>query len=970
MSWDRLLDQAQHILADLYPTKDDALRIIRSSGLTPKSIGLSDIAMNTWQNILLAADEAGTISRILDTVLRDYPSDATLKDLKTLCEDRAPTRSTADSFIEHVAALYELLQYSVEKGRPFAGHPTDLFLTFRQADFVFFRAIACHERSVTTDDYYAFQRLLRLIKMDRQYRRTDGTIVSTKPFAEDVVMIAERDDVTLTTVDELSAKLIDAREYAQMLLGLCGSNEQYPTEYYVTPRLSRTTGEEPSPADKIVNKWLMNTDSPFLAILGDVGTGKSFLLRTLATELATTYLIRPFVRPVPILIDLRNADREFSLEGLVLTHCQRNSFRAMTFPTFEYALRHGRLILLLDGFDEMAARTSPDVTRRNFQQLASCAKDKAKVILTCRTHFFMSRTEEEEIILGSLPPSDSPRASDLLRNVIDRTGFEILYLRPFEIPQITEYVEKAKRKDAQQCLRRIESVYNLMELAQRPMLLQMIVKFIDQLGSSEVNPAKLYEVFTGEWLGRETWRGIMTTERKVQFVAALSMVLWQEGMQHLHYSQLAAHLGQAFASDIQSPRTHAEIDSEIRTAGFLTRDELGNYGFAHKSYAEYFVSRGLASHLNQGDTECLRTRGLTREIITFLKDMIDLDVVEGTLEETLRRPYTPLLSENALCVLYGVRKQSLIDRASLAGTDMPELIVGLPEGINLPGAQLADIDLEGAVLKRADLQGAIMTNATLIRCDLEMTSFSRANLAGAILKGAAIGGVDFTETILDNCDVDGVRHADSAVFSPAAIAKAAKSSMTLQVLVRRLGLVSQEDAPRTEESIDYDEIRYATIRFCIRYGLSSMDHEDIASKVTTDLYIATREGRFTWSNMDVSLRRRYVESTCRMAALSYLRRHDRKREVTFSDAGIDANSIYDTRPSSVESAEYIDELNEAFSRVSETLDDQGKAVLKLLYDEMSVARIAQEVGISVSSVSRIVFRIRKTFYERVAGRSR
>jgi hypothetical protein len=674
-----------------------------------------------------------------------------------LQQEAGPHRDTVP-LIEQVAAIYELLQFEVERRKVIAGRTVDLFLTGKYGDLEVHRVIGCFPNPVSSDDLHRFTDLLRAVK--REYRQARGTIVGARPVSAEVAALSNQDDLNLTTHTELSSKLLDGRTYANGLRLRCGETEQYPTPLYVVPMIGETVqgGERPAftgfvrPAGAdtplrddtpgAIERWLVDPKANQLTLLGDVGTGKTFLMRILASELARRYLEKPASQPLPLLIDLRDTDREVSLEGLVLTHLQSQGLRQITFPVFEHAVRNGQIILLFDGFDEMAARTSPQVTRRNFQQLARCARGKAKILITCRTHYFTSRTEEEEVVLGSTLESGSAVARELLRDLIDGQNYRIAYLRPFELPQIREYVERARPKDAAACLKKIEGVYNLPELCQRPMLLQMIVKSIDRLGSREINPARLYEVFTEAWINRDTWRAILSRDRKLQFVTALARVFWQEGVPRIHYTELINHVKSEFAAEIQNPRLLVEIDSEVRTATFLTRDDQGHYGFAHKSYAEYFLARDLSARLDRGEIDCLRTKPLTTEVLTFLKDLIDVERVESLLEARLTGEYLGLVSENCLLTLYGIRRQSLLNEAQELGELTDDLVIALPDRAVLPHAKLPSVNLEGAVLRGAILDDADLSSSCLVRCDLSGASLTGANLEQGNLSQATIRYTD------------------------------------------------------------------------------------------------------------------------------------------------------------------------------------------------------------------------------------
>jgi hypothetical protein len=373
------------------------------------------------------------------------------------------------TFEDRVAEAYRLLGYHVEHGRLFSGRQVDMFLELTLGDLRIRRAVECKAGDVKADDLDAFLQKLQLVK--REYPDAIGTLVSGLGFTDQVAAHANGIGVKLTLFRDLSSQILDGPSYADALIREIDHNQRYRPELFVEPMIALDSIDQGQRAFDLLDQWLGEGAWNQLTLLGDVGTGKSFLCRMLARRLATEYRENPAEKPLPLLVDLRNADREFSLEGLILTHFANHGLSRATFDVFDFLLSEGRIILLLDGFDEMAAKVTPTVTIRNFHELARCVKRNAKVILTCRTHYFKSRTEEEEVILGGSESRFSDVARDLYWDLISRSGFKIAYLQPFAIKQIEEYVQRACPSNSSAVTTKINKIYNLAELSQRPLLL-------------------------------------------------------------------------------------------------------------------------------------------------------------------------------------------------------------------------------------------------------------------------------------------------------------------------------------------------------------------------------------------------------------------------------------------------------------------------------------------------------------------
>lgn len=656
------------------------------------------------------------------------------------------------AFEDRVAEAYQLLGYRVEHGRLFGGRQVDLYLELKLGDLQVRRAIECKAGAVTSEQLDRF--LLKLELVRREYPDAHGTVVSGSSFTNEVRTHAAAKGVQLTSYRELSAEILDAPSYVQALVREINSNERYPLDLFVEPLIGHDSTGAGKTAFDLLDEWLQDGNWNQATLLGDVGTGKSFLSRMLALRLAKDYLLHPTEAPLPLLVDLRNADREFSLEGLMLTHFVKYGLSRASFEAFQFLLSEGRIVLILDGFDEMASRVTPQITTRNFHELSRCVKRSAKVLLTCRTHYFKSRTEEEEVVLGGSGSQSSDVARALYWDLISRGGFKIAYLRPFTISQVEEYVRKARPQNAQTILAKIHKIYNLSELSQRPLLLEMIVKSIDKLTASEVNPAHLYEVFTDAWVHRDLWRDLMRPEDKLKFVTALARSLWEQETNTIDYHKLEAYVGAELASLIDSPQKLVELDGEIRTASFLVRDDSGQYGFAHSSYAEYFLAKHLAGHIAAGNVRVLAIRRLTNEIIDFLLWMVEKSALEELLTVVLRQEYQPLLSENALTILYRLRRRLLIEEKGRA-SDSTQLQIEMPNDAQLQGAKLAQVNLEGAVLRTARLDGADLRQCIAIGADLSNSSLREASIAKGDFQGACLREVNAVHAVLTEVNFHG-----------------------------------------------------------------------------------------------------------------------------------------------------------------------------------------------------------------------
>ncbi|MFN9293190.1 MAG: pentapeptide repeat-containing protein, partial [Planctomyces sp.] len=240
-----------------------------------------------------------------------------------------------------------------------------------------------------------------------------------------------------------------------------------------------------------------------------------------------------------------------------------------------------------------------------------------------------------------------------------------------------------------------------------------------------------------------------------------------------------------------------EIDSDIRTSNFLTRDEDGNYGFGHKSYREFFYARAVRTGLLQCSFDLIAKQRLSPEEVGFTVDLLNMapDSLLGvisTLEGILTKEYRRFVSENALLILIAIRRGPIWERSERVAS------VKLPDCMQLQGAILNQVDLRGVTAVAADLSGADLSESVLSQCvlanakavntrfvssvlsyshwsngdfhnanftsaNLNKASFVFASLRGCLFHNTAVVDVNVAGANLSNINYDGVLLGDGVV---------------------------------------------------------------------------------------------------------------------------------------------------------------------------------------------------------------
>ena len=458
-------------------------------------------------------------------------------------------------------------------------------------------AVVCKEGTVKRGDVDA-------LSVDVKEQDLGGGILVTytrvSPIARERAT-ATKGAVRAFTLDEFYRKLIDFESYVRELVADYEKDEL--STYYVDLGCQSADESIYKPMDDYVDDWLNDQTRNHISILGDYGTGKTSFCRQYAAELGRRWLADPDRNRIPILVSLRDYAKAMNLEQLVTDFLVNRYGIQAGYEAFRRFNADGQLVLLFDGFDEMAQKVDYQTTVDNFEELARAVEAGSKVILTCRTPYFRTSREAEELLSCRGPEVlVLKEALDLPeRPVIDLTdkpNFEIVQLLPFDREDIQTMLRARFPDEWKRHWQQIEETYNLTELAQRPVLLDMITRSLPELKPRQaINAAQLYEVYTDLWLARDEEKGrtLITRADKRLFMQELALGMLRHTELSLHYSRLPGRVQEHFCLEKAD-----EIDyfaHDIRTCSFLNRDPEGNYRFVHKSFQEFFVTQWLAPRL-------------------------------------------------------------------------------------------------------------------------------------------------------------------------------------------------------------------------------------------------------------------------------------------------------------------------------------------------------------------------------------
>lgn len=514
-----------------------------------------------------------------------------------------------------------------------------------------------------------------------------------------------------------------------------------------------------SSLDDYVDIWLAGRGRRHLTILGDYGAGKSWFCRHYADRQLKRYLKDPAHERLPLLITLRDFTRAMNVQQLLneaLLEHYKLPFVGSGYPVFDEINRRGKLLLILDGFDEMARQAdTSEAIAENFRELTQLVEDNSKVILTSQPGYFSCGNTGRECSEEPLPPSMVSRLP----------GFEVLFLEPFDDAQIRRVITlRLGAKQGPALAEHILQTPNLSLIARKAVRIDLLLNALQEVNEEALQKlAHVYLYATNALLLRniDTRRTFTATTDKIYFLCELAWEMIRSGEARIHYSQIPQRIKTFFGPRLKDQHELDTWDYDLRQQRLLLRNAAGYYEFSHKVIAEYFVAYKFAAELGClaslfPDTYCDTAgceSGIPQREFAELAETFGAISLGNQRMQGIRTLLPGMLTDDAperLRALIAATRGKTPHQVRYIGGNAITLLNTLGEsfvGANLENTVLIGADFRGANLSEANLCQAslcetMLEDATLDNADLRGADLALcpALLAGTTCRGAQIGG--------------------------------------------------------------------------------------------------------------------------------------------------------------------------------------------------------------------------------------
>ena len=504
--------------------------------------------------------------------------------------------------------------------------------------------------------------------------------------------------------------------------------------------------------DGYIDLWLDDPAKEHISVLGEFGTGKTWFAFHYASQALKRYREaqqRGVERPrLPLVIPLRDYAKAVSVESLFSEFFfRKHEVRSLTYSAFEQLNRMGKLLLIFDGFDEMAARVDRQEMINNFWELAKAVVPGAKVILTCRTEHFPEAREGRDVLNAQLQASTTNLTGEMPQ-------FEVLELEKFGDEQIRQVMLlQAETSTVEQVMGNPQ----LLDLARRPVMTELILEALPDIEAGKpVDMSRVYLYAVRRKMERDIKeeRTFTSLAEKLYFLCELSWEMLSSDRMSLNYREFPDRIRRLFGSVVQEEKDLDHWHYDMMGQTMLIRNADGDYMPAHRSLLEFFVAYKFAAELG----------ALAPDFLELAQAQSCLDINREPQEYTWSSYFQRELSETGRNVTIAPLKNFVSEglekfHSGFGKAPLTKAVIDLLVPILSSTSPLLNLLLRTRNRTQEQVQYIGSNAATLVveadRNALEGEDFSQTVIVGANLSKASLRRVTFSgATLIDSTFTD------------------------------------------------------------------------------------------------------------------------------------------------------------------------------------------------------------------------
>ncbi|WP_431883443.1 NACHT domain-containing protein [Micromonospora gifhornensis] len=690
---------------------------------------------------------------------------------------------------EAIRWLFEANGYSVEGPNHYLGAEVDLVAT-QLSGLTESRVYI--EATVQYVDVGKYGKDLTKLALFRNEPGAQTLIVSSKGFTADVRERAQALGVLTLTYDELFKRFEKFEPYVRRILNVGPLAEQVSRleKVYEEPDFNDKHGRQR--ATEYLTSWYTKSDeNRWLVVVGEYGTGKTALTRVLQRRWLQSYE-QGNGTPLPIRIELRDFVKQFDARGLLHHFLDHNDLSHLPISFVESMIADGRIVLLLDGYDEMAQYLNVRERRACLEALTELAHGGARGILTSRPNYF---TEAEELRvfevlyrrIGSHLTLDT-----VDRQILDEERSVDQTLDAFIMRRIERQLKDLTPSQARKLVDRhlvddpagsavvigiLDRVFRIegsgaaISLSGKPVIASYLLEVVEELkqdqsasvGLSRMSEWQIFDLIVEKLMIRD-WRRtaeFLPTERR-DFLRKLALTLTEREAKSINEEGLRQMIGGLFASRIRQKSSEGvenvtqSLFDDLRSSSTLTRSDehhASGWSFSHNILREFLVVEELTSLLTNKEPYAKRLP-ITEAMRIFAQSMpgdkLDKCIAALSSLWPARRNFNGL--DQMLSLIWS---RLISTSSSMPLRTALQDIVG--ERLDLADAVLVGIsgpeDVTTYDLSRANAERAEFVEADLSSANMSGMSLQGAIFDGCIMKNATLRDADVSGSLILDCEI-------------------------------------------------------------------------------------------------------------------------------------------------------------------------------------------------------------------------